>query len=109
MAIEKNSAGRYGVRYGRKLREKIGKIEQIKRDTNTCPYCHYSEKVERQAAGIWYCGKCKSKFTGRAYYIGRKLEGVEKAAAKETEAAAAEEEEDSKEDYEEKAEAVQNG
>lgn len=105
MAIEKNSAGRYGVRYGRKLREKIGKIEKIKRDTNTCPYCHYSDKVEREAAGIWYCGKCKSKFTGRAYYIGRKLEGVEQAAAKEAEAIA---EEEPEEDYEEEEEAVQN-
>lgn len=77
MATERVSAKRYGVRYGRKIREKIGKIDQIRLASKQCPYCNY-EQVKRIAAGIWYCNKCESKFTGRAYSIGRKLEDAEK-------------------------------
>ncbi len=83
MATERISAKRYGVRYGRKLREKVGKIEQVRRETNVCPYCKYEQQLKRLSAGIFHCLKCNTKFTGRAYYVGRKLEGVEKAAQKE--------------------------
>ncbi len=79
---ERISAKQYGVRYGRRLKEKIGKIEQARRLSNTCPYCSY-KKVERLAVGIWFCNKCQSKFTGRAYVIGKKVEEaklVEEAA-----------------------------
>lgn len=74
MAATRVSAKRYGVRYGRKNREKIGKIEQEARDSNKCPYCHYEGKVSRLAAGIYFCKKCSSKFTGRAYVIGKRVE-----------------------------------
>ncbi len=70
---ERISAKQYGVRYGRRLKEKIGKIAQARRLSNTCPYCRY-KKVDRLAAGIWFCNKCQSKFTGRAYVIGKKVE-----------------------------------
>lgn len=72
---ERISAKQYGVRYGRRLKEKIGKIEQARKLSDTCPYCHY-KKVERVAAGIWFCNKCQSKFTGRAYAIGKKVEEI---------------------------------
>ena len=75
MATERHSAKRYGVRYGRKLRDKIGKLEHERHITNKCPYCHYS-KLERPSAGIWHCQKCNAKFTGRAYHVGKKLEGA---------------------------------
>ena len=85
MAAERFSSKRYGVRYGRKLREKVGKIEQEKRSDNVCPYCRY-KKVKRVASGIWFCSKCSSRFTGRAYRIGKK---VDEAAAEAPAAAAA--------------------
>jgi large subunit ribosomal protein L37Ae len=64
------SVKRFGVRYGAKLKQKIGKLEATRRAETKCPYCHY-ESVKRLALGIWFCGKCKSKFTGRAYYVGK--------------------------------------
>jgi len=72
MAAERFSAKRYGVRYGRKLRDKVGKLDKEKR-SNICPYCHY-KKIKRLSVGIWLCSKCDSKFTGRAYSIGKKVE-----------------------------------
>ncbi len=78
MATKRISVKRYGVRYGRTLKEKIGKIELEKRATNLCPYCHY-RKLSRPAAGIWLCGKCGSKFTGGAYIVGKKVKKVEES------------------------------
>ncbi|MFH1916341.1 MAG: 50S ribosomal protein L37ae [Nanoarchaeota archaeon] len=60
------SQKRFGARYGRKNRDKVGKIEQDQRATHPCPYCTYL-KVKRVALGIWQCRKCDSRFTGRAY------------------------------------------
>ena len=76
MAAERISAKRYGVRYGRKLRAKIGKIDREKHQSNTCPFCHY-KSVKRLSVGIYLCGKCKNKFADRAYFLGKKLEGIE--------------------------------
>ena len=78
MAVERVSAKQYGVRYGRKLRAKVGKIGQSRAASKKCPYCNY-DQAKRLAAGIWHCSKCKSKFTGRAYNIGKKYDELEKA------------------------------
>ena len=72
MAVERFSSKRYGVRYGRRLRDKVGKLE-LERRSDSCPYCHY-KKLVRVASGIWLCKKCSSKFTGRAYSVGKKVE-----------------------------------
>lgn len=61
------SVKRFGARYGRKLKHKVGKIEAA-RKKSICPYCH-SKNIVRVASGIWRCKKCKSKFTGRAYTV----------------------------------------
>ena len=63
------SVKRFGVRYGTKLKGKIGKIEAERKDSTKCPYCSY-RKATRVNAGIWYCAKCKNRFTGKAYVIG---------------------------------------
>ena len=97
------SVKRFGVRYGTKLKGKIGKIEAERRASTKCPYCSYNG-VTRISAGIWYCKKCKNKFTGKAYVVGKpagiKAEDVAKAAeeAPQAEEAAVEEE-----DFEEEA------
>ncbi len=61
------SVKRFGTRYGRKLRFKVGQVEAAKRESS-CPYCS-SKRVLRIASGIWCCRKCSSKFTAQAYTI----------------------------------------
>lgn len=68
---------RFGVRYGRKLKQIFGKIEEEQRKLHKCPFCH-KVAVKRQAVGIWECRKCGKKFSGKAYTILKK-----KAADKE--------------------------
>jgi len=58
----------FGARYGRKIRDKLGKFVELKNKDKECPYCK-APKVKRIAAGIWNCQKCQSKFTGRAYEV----------------------------------------
>ncbi len=83
------SVKRFGVRYGTKLKGKIAKIEAERHESTKCPYCSYS-KAKRVNAGIWYCMKCKNRFTGKAYVIGTPAaikENVTEAATQATEAA----------------------
>jgi large subunit ribosomal protein L37Ae len=62
--------GRYGTRYGRRNREKVALIEVEQRKKHNCPYCAFP-KVKRVSVGIWQCGKCKAKFTSRAYTVSK--------------------------------------
>jgi len=62
------SVKRFGARYGRRVKHKLAKIEAVQKKKHKCPYCR-SLKVKRVAAGIWTCGKCNAKFTGKAYSI----------------------------------------
>ena len=71
--IEKyKSVKRFGARYGRRLKERFGKIELEQRKKQKCPYCS-APKVKRIAVGIWECRKCKTKFTGKAYSVSKKI------------------------------------
>lgn len=63
------SAGRFGTRYGRKLRSKISMVEAEQKKNHICPSCK-KPKVKREAKGIWKCSKCGHKFAGRAYVPG---------------------------------------
>ena len=78
MAKEINigSVKRLGSRYGKTVREKLGKIELLQKGPHKCPYCH-SYKVKRLAVGIWKCKKCNAKFTGKAYSISKKIKTTE--------------------------------
>jgi len=62
------SAKRFGTRYGRTIREKVGEIEKVLRSKQKCPFCA-KNKVKRLAAGIWQCRGCSQKFSGAAYII----------------------------------------
>ncbi len=63
---------RFGARYGRKLKERFGEIEQEQRKKQLCPFCK-AFQVKRVALGIWHCRKCDAKFTGKAYSIERRI------------------------------------
>jgi large subunit ribosomal protein L37Ae len=65
------SAGRFGARYGLKIRKKVKAIEQIQRGKHKCPFC-LKLAVKRIASGIWFCTHCNSKFAGKAYEPGIK-------------------------------------
>ena len=67
---EKHEKGikRYGVRYGRTTKKKLGRIEAQQKKDHKCPYCNYP-KVSRKAAGIWHCDKCENTFASRAYNV----------------------------------------
>jgi large subunit ribosomal protein L37Ae len=60
------STGRYGVRYGRRIRQRILDVEKAKKERKTCPNC-CKPGLKRVAAGVWVCRKCGAKFAGKAY------------------------------------------
>jgi len=62
-----SSAGRFGVRYGKKIRENVLLVERRQKKKQECPFC--KKIAKRLAKGIWQCKKCKKKFTGGAYYL----------------------------------------
>jgi len=77
MALKHEKAiKRFGPRYGRTLKKKLGKIEASQKATYECPYCAY-KKVKHDSVGIWQCNKCGARFTSKAY-------SVEKAPALKT-------------------------
>jgi large subunit ribosomal protein L37Ae len=61
-----SSAKRFGVRYGTTVKYNLAKVEKQQRAATKCPYCSY-DALKRLAAGIFNCGKCGKKFTGKAY------------------------------------------
>ncbi|RLI98853.1 MAG: 50S ribosomal protein L37ae [Candidatus Aenigmatarchaeota archaeon] len=63
------SAGRFGARYGKKVRKIVAEIEKVQKQTHICPKCNMPY-VKRVAAGIWECKKCGTKFAGLAYVPG---------------------------------------
>ncbi len=66
------STKRFGARYGRRLKERFGKIEKEQRKKQKCPYCS-ADRVKRIAVGIWECRKCNTKFTGKAYSVSKRV------------------------------------
>lgn len=62
------SAGRFGARYGTKVRKKLVKVETKQRVKQKCPFC---EKlgVKRLSNGVWECKKCDKKFANNTYYL----------------------------------------
>lgn len=73
MALAKHQAGvkRFSARYGKRVRERLAKIESISKSIYKCPYCNY-QSVKRVSNGIFSCSKCNAKFTGRAYAPAKK-------------------------------------
>ncbi len=67
MATKKSmTSGRFGVRYGTRVRKRISEIEAVQKKRHECPVCHYV-KVKRVSMGIWGCRHCGAKFAGGAW------------------------------------------
>jgi large subunit ribosomal protein L37Ae len=60
------STGRYGARYGAKLRRRVLDIEKKTSEPVRCPACA-TKALKRQAVGLWKCNKCNLLFAGGAY------------------------------------------
>lgn len=59
-------AGKFGPRYGVKVRKQIQAIEKEKVKRHTCPRCKH-QSVKRVGAGIWKCRRCNLTFASGAY------------------------------------------
>ncbi|MBI4020515.1 MAG: 50S ribosomal protein L37ae [Candidatus Aenigmarchaeota archaeon] len=59
--------GRYGVRYGRSIKQRALEVERESKKPHTCPRCLKAGKLGRVTAGVWECSKCGLKFAGKAY------------------------------------------
>ena len=59
-------AGRFGVRYGKTVRERWSEIEKKRKAKQKCLFCK-KEGCKRLAKGLWECKKCGKKFTAGAY------------------------------------------
>lgn len=55
--------GKYGTRYGQKLRKQVKGIEILQRKKSICPFCGKTS-IKRQAAGIWRCRACRRVLSG---------------------------------------------
>ncbi len=62
------AAGRFGARYGKKIKVKLVKVEDKQRKKQKCPFC---EKIgiKRLSKGIWECPRCNKKFASDIYYL----------------------------------------
>ena len=59
-------AGRYGARYGVRIRKQITAVTNAKNQSYECPRCKH-QAVKRVSTGIWKCRRCDLKFAGGAY------------------------------------------
>ena len=57
-------AGKYGSRYGLRIRRRILDVNSKK--SKICPACA-KKQLKKVAAGVWECQKCKTKFAGGTY------------------------------------------
>ncbi len=60
------STGRFKGRYGVGVKKRVLEVENKMKAKVPCPFCGF-EKLQREAAGLFYCNKCGNKFTGGAY------------------------------------------
>ena len=82
MAVSKksSSAGRFGARYGRKIRVKVSNIEAQMKQKHKCPQCG-RKSVKRISTAIWQCKKCETTFAGGTYLPDTPVGKVKKKAS----------------------------
>ncbi len=62
------SAGRFGARYGKTVKDKFVKVESKQRMKQTCPFCK-KVGVKRISKGVWKCHRCDKKFASNTYFL----------------------------------------
>ncbi len=60
------AAGKYGARYGVRVRKRLKQIDSDKSRRYACPNCNH-ESVKRVGTGMWRCNRCETLFAGGAY------------------------------------------
>jgi len=60
------SVGRFGARYGVRIRRRIQEVEAEQRKAHQCPRC-LAYAVKRRGTGVWACRHCGLVFAGGAY------------------------------------------
>jgi len=60
------TAGRFGTRYGVRVRKRVKDIERVQKNRHECPSCHH-RSVRRVSTGIWECARCEMKYAAMAY------------------------------------------
>ncbi len=58
--------GRYGPRYGVRIRRRVQEIDEARRARHVCPKCQ-AAAVRRRSSGVWQCRHCGHVFAGGAY------------------------------------------
>jgi large subunit ribosomal protein L37Ae len=59
-------AGKYGARYGVKIRKRLAEVETGRVQKRQCPRCKHVS-VKRTDTGIWVCRRCDYKYAAGAY------------------------------------------
>ena len=62
------SAGRFGAKYGKSVRDYLNAVESKQRKKQKCPFCG-KLGVKRMSKGVWNCGKCGKKFASDTYHL----------------------------------------
>jgi large subunit ribosomal protein L37Ae len=83
-------SGKFGARYGVKIRRRVNALEIRQKKDHACPRCQYNA-VKRVSTGIWSCRHCNYTFTGGAYLPTTasgesRLESIKTSHVKETHA-----------------------
>jgi large subunit ribosomal protein L37Ae len=61
------SAGRFGARYGRRVRVKTAEVERVQKKKQVCIFCKGVAK--RASKGIWECKRCNKRFAHHTYFL----------------------------------------
>lgn len=64
--MKSKPSGRFGSRFGKKIREAVMEADRKSKAIYECPFCS-RQSVQRVASGIWECGKCGKKMASGAY------------------------------------------
>ena len=60
-------SGKFGARYGSKVRKQWNTIAEKQKGIEKCPKCNTKLRNMRKFVGIWHCKRCGATWTGGAW------------------------------------------
>lgn len=60
-------SGKFGPRYGSKLRKQWNEVAEKQKGPTKCPKCESKLPNMREFVGVWHCKKCGARWTGGAW------------------------------------------